>query len=124
MVVAKDAALVPAYDHPDLLLTTNDQVQDYRAFTSGHQKVYATAKQYSVPTTTKRGWNQPTGWPAGCGSPPNVRVNRRLGWRSFHGNISRGPNQPVAGIDLAGLVDVRGIRELGLNSPHPALVVK
>jgi hypothetical protein len=48
MVVAKDAALVPVYYHPDLLLTTNGQLQDYEAFASGHQKVYGTAISYAV----------------------------------------------------------------------------
>jgi hypothetical protein len=39
MVVAKNVALVPEYYHPDFLLTTNGQVQDYPAFVFGHDKV-------------------------------------------------------------------------------------
>ena len=48
MVVAKNAALVPKYYHPDFRLTTNGQVQDYPAFAAGHDKVYATPITYQV----------------------------------------------------------------------------
>ena len=77
MVVAKDAALVPVYYHPDLLLTTNGQVQDYAAFASGHQKVYGTAISYAVTYDDEAWVESPTGWRAGCGSPPSARTSRR-----------------------------------------------
>ena len=94
MVVAKDAALVPAYDHPDLLLTTNDQVQDYRAFTSGHQNVYATAIQYSV-SYDDEAWVESADRVAGRmwitterpGAPTRMEI---VSWQHFSGAESTG----------------------------------
>jgi hypothetical protein len=48
MVIKKDASLVSHYYHPDFVLETNGQKQDYTAFAEGHRKVYATDIAYEV----------------------------------------------------------------------------
>jgi hypothetical protein len=48
MVVKKDASLVSHYYHPDFLLETNGQHQDYKTFSQGHEKVYATPITYEI----------------------------------------------------------------------------
>lgn len=48
MVVKKDASLISHYYHPDFILDTNGQKQDYEAFSAGHEKVYATDITYKV----------------------------------------------------------------------------
>ena len=48
MVIKKDASLISHYYHPDFLLETNGQKQDYTAFAEGHRKVYATDIVYEV----------------------------------------------------------------------------
>lgn len=48
MVVKKDAALISHYFHPDFILETNGQKQDYKAFGAEHAKVYATDITYEV----------------------------------------------------------------------------
>jgi hypothetical protein len=48
MVIKKDASLISHYYHPDFLLETNGQKQDYTAFAEGHRKVYATDIAYEV----------------------------------------------------------------------------
>lgn len=48
MVQKKDAALIPFYYHPDLLLYSNGQVTDYEEFLTSHQAYYASQKTYTV----------------------------------------------------------------------------
>ena len=48
MVIKKDASLISHYYHPDFVLETNGQKQDYTAFAEGHRKVYAADITYEV----------------------------------------------------------------------------
>lgn len=48
MVVLKDATAIERYYHPDFLLITNGQTQDFAAFAAGHRTVYATEISYAV----------------------------------------------------------------------------
>jgi hypothetical protein len=48
MVIKKDASLIAHYYHPEFLLETNGQKQDYETFVKGHEKIYATAVTYEI----------------------------------------------------------------------------
>jgi hypothetical protein len=48
MVIRKDASLIARYYHPEFLLETNGQKQDYETFAKGHEKIYAAAVTYEV----------------------------------------------------------------------------
>lgn len=48
MVIAKNAAVIERYYHPDFELTTNGLAQSYEAFAAGHRAVYATSINYTV----------------------------------------------------------------------------
>lgn len=48
MVVKKDASLIAHYYHPDFILETNGQKQNYDAFAEGHRNVYATEVTYAI----------------------------------------------------------------------------
>jgi hypothetical protein len=48
MVEKKDILLIKHYYHPDFVLETNGQRQDYAGFLAGHQRVYETAISYAV----------------------------------------------------------------------------
>jgi hypothetical protein len=48
MVLPKDADACARFYHPDFVLESNGQVQDYRAFLEGHRRVYATDIRYAV----------------------------------------------------------------------------
>ncbi|MFM0557629.1 hypothetical protein P0D69_42830 [Paraburkholderia sediminicola] len=44
----KDASLIAHDYHPDFVLETNGQKQNYDAFAEGHRKVYATDVAYEI----------------------------------------------------------------------------
>ncbi|MFM0739851.1 hypothetical protein PQQ51_21640 [Paraburkholderia xenovorans] len=44
----KDASLIPHYYHPDFQRESNGQLEDYQAFASGHEKMYATPVTFEV----------------------------------------------------------------------------
>jgi hypothetical protein len=48
MVVAADASVVPAYYHPDFLLTTNGRTEGYADFLASHERVYGDGVRYAV----------------------------------------------------------------------------
>jgi len=48
MVIKKNASLIAHYYHPDFILETNGQKQDYKNFSAGHEKIYATDITYEI----------------------------------------------------------------------------
>jgi hypothetical protein len=48
VVLNKNADLIARYYHPDFLLETNGERQDFDAFLEGHRRVYATDIAYTV----------------------------------------------------------------------------
>lgn len=48
MVLKKNAALIPFYYHPEMLLFSNGHIIGYDEFLSSHQEYYASQKQYSI----------------------------------------------------------------------------
>lgn len=47
MVVAKNHELIAHYYHPDFIMTSNGQQQDYAAFAASHERIYTTAISYA-----------------------------------------------------------------------------
>ena len=41
MVIQKDAALIPLYDHKDFVLYANDQEMTYEEYLKFHQDIYS-----------------------------------------------------------------------------------
>jgi hypothetical protein len=48
MVVAKDAALIEHYYHPDFVMYSDGLSQDFAEFAESHRGVYATSIEYSI----------------------------------------------------------------------------
>ncbi|SFM92201.1 nuclear transport factor 2 family protein [Variovorax sp. OV329] len=48
MVLCKDASLIGHYYHPDFMLLSNGEEQDYATFLAGHRRIYASAVRYAV----------------------------------------------------------------------------